>query len=50
LFWRSVLLQGVVIQILHHRLKVAPPNAKALVADTGQMPIKGVSVATLSAS
>lgn len=36
-------LQGVVTQILHHRLKVAPPKQKAFIADTCRMLIKGVS-------
>lgn len=36
-------LQGVVTQILHHRLKVAPPKQKAFVADTCRMLIKGLS-------
>ena len=36
-------LQGVVTQILHHRLKVAPPKAKAFIADACRMLIKGVS-------
>jgi AcrR family transcriptional regulator len=35
-------LQGVVAQILHHRLKVAPPKAKAFIADTARMLIKGI--------
>lgn len=35
-------LQGVVAQILHKRLKVAPPKAKAFIADTARMLIKGI--------
>lgn len=35
-------LQGVVTQILHHRLRVAPAKAKAFVADICRMLIKGV--------
>ena len=35
-------LQGVVTQILHRRLKVAPAKAKAFVLDTCQMLIKGM--------
>jgi AcrR family transcriptional regulator len=36
-------LQGIVTQILHKRLKVAPPKAKAFIADSCRMLIKGVS-------
>jgi AcrR family transcriptional regulator len=36
-------LQGIITQILHHRLKVAPPKAKAFIADTSRMLIKGMS-------
>ena len=36
-------LQGIVTQILHRRLKVAPPKAKAFIAETCRMLIKGVS-------
>lgn len=36
-------LQGVITQILHRRLKVAPPKAKAFIADTSRMLIKGMS-------
>ena len=36
-------LQGIVTQILHHRLKVAPPKQRAFIADTCRMLIKGVS-------
>ena len=36
-------LQGVITQILHKRLKVAPPNAKSFVADACQMLIKGIA-------
>ncbi len=36
-------LQGVVTQILHKRLKVAPAKAKAFVSDTCRMLIKGMS-------
>ena len=36
-------LQGVVTQILHDRLKVAPAKALAFVASTSRMLIKGVS-------
>ena len=36
-------LQGVITQILHHRLKVAPPKQKAFIADTCRMLIKGLS-------
>jgi len=36
-------LQGVVTQILHHRLKVAPAKSRAFVADTSRMLIKGMS-------
>jgi AcrR family transcriptional regulator len=36
-------LQGIVTQILHKRLKVAPPKAKAYIADCCRMLIKGVS-------
>jgi hypothetical protein len=36
-------LQGIVTQILHRRLKVAPPKQKALIADACRMLIKGVS-------
>jgi AcrR family transcriptional regulator len=36
-------LQGIVTQILHKRLKVAPPKAKAYIADSCRMLIKGVS-------
>jgi AcrR family transcriptional regulator len=35
-------LQGVVTQILHKRLKVAPLNAKSFVADICRMLIKGI--------
>ena len=35
-------LQGIITQILHKRLKVAPPNAKSFVADACQMLIKGI--------
>ena len=35
-------LQGVVTQILHKRLKVAPPKAKAFIADSCKMLIKGL--------
>ena len=34
-------LQGIVTQILHKRLKVAPPKAKAFIADSCRMLIKG---------
>ncbi len=36
-------LQGAVTQILHQRLRVAPANAKAFVADICEMLIKGIS-------
>jgi len=36
-------LQGVVTQILHRRLKIAPAKAKAFVLDTCRMLIKGMS-------
>ena len=36
-------LQGIVTQILHKRLKVAPPRARSYIADTCRMLIKGVS-------
>ena len=36
-------LQGVVTQILHRRLKIAPAKAKAFVSDTCRMLIKGMS-------
>ena len=36
-------LQGIVTQILHKRFKVAPSTAKAFIADTCRMLIKGVS-------
>ena len=36
-------LQGIVTQILHKRMKVAPPKAKAYIADCCRMLIKGVS-------
>ena len=36
-------LQGIVTQILHKRFKVAPPKAKALIADSCRMLIKGLS-------
>ena len=36
-------LQGIVTQILHKRLKVAPPKAKTFIADSCRMLIKGVS-------
>ena len=36
-------LQGVVTQILHKRLKVAPAKAKAFISDTCRMLIKGLS-------
>ena len=36
-------LQGIVTQILHRRMKVAPPKARAFIADTCRMLIKGVS-------
>lgn len=36
-------LQGIVTQILHKRLKVAPPKTKAFIADCCRMLIKGVS-------
>jgi AcrR family transcriptional regulator len=36
-------LQGIVTQILHKRLKVAPPKQKAFIADSCRMLIKGVS-------
>jgi hypothetical protein len=36
-------LQGIVTQILHKRFKVAPSAAKAFIADTCRMLIKGVS-------
>ncbi len=36
-------LQGVITQILHHRLKVAPPKQKAFIANTCRMLIKGLS-------
>ena len=36
-------LQGVVTQILHKRLKVAPAKAKAFISDTCRMLIKGMS-------
>jgi AcrR family transcriptional regulator len=36
-------LQGIVTQILHRRMKVAPPKAKAFIADSCRMLIKGVS-------
>jgi AcrR family transcriptional regulator len=35
-------LQGVVTQILHKRLKIAPLNAKSFVADICRMLIKGI--------
>jgi hypothetical protein len=35
-------LQGIITQILHKRLKVAPPNAKSFVADACQMLIRGI--------
>jgi AcrR family transcriptional regulator len=35
-------LQGIITQILHKRLKVAPPNAKSFVADACRMLIKGI--------
>ena len=35
--------QGVITQILHHRLKVAPAKQKAFIADTCRMLIKGLS-------
>src|SRR6266581_8964250 len=35
-------LQGIITQILHKRLKVAPPKAKAFIADTCRMLIKGI--------
>ncbi|MBW8854938.1 MAG: TetR/AcrR family transcriptional regulator [Bradyrhizobium sp.] len=35
-------LQGIVTQILHKRLKVAPPKTRAFIADTCRMLIKGV--------
>lgn len=35
-------LQGVVTQILHKRLKVAPPKARAFITDTCKMLIKGL--------
>jgi hypothetical protein len=35
-------LQGVVTQILHKRLKVTPPKARAFIADTCKMLIKGL--------
>jgi hypothetical protein len=37
------LLQGVITQILRHRLKVAPTKQKAFIANTCRMLIKGVS-------
>jgi AcrR family transcriptional regulator len=36
-------LQGVITQILHHRLRVAPPKQKAFIASTCRMLIKGLS-------
>ena len=36
-------LQGVITQILHQRLKVAPARQKAFIADTCRMLIKGLS-------
>jgi AcrR family transcriptional regulator len=36
-------LQGILTQILHKRLKVAPPKQKAFIADACRMLIKGVS-------
>jgi len=36
-------LQGVITQILHRRLKVAPSKSKAFIADTSRMLIKGMS-------
>jgi len=36
-------LQGIVTQILHHRMKVAPARQKAFIADTCRMLIKGLS-------
>jgi AcrR family transcriptional regulator len=36
-------LQGVVTQILHHRLKLAPAKSSAFIADTSRMLIKGLS-------
>jgi AcrR family transcriptional regulator len=36
-------LQGVVTQVLHHRLKVAPAKSRAFVASTSRMLIKGMS-------
>jgi AcrR family transcriptional regulator len=36
-------LQGIVTQILHRRMKVAPTKAKAFIADSCRMLIKGVS-------
>ena len=36
-------LQGIVTQILHKRLKVAPPKQKAFIADACRMLMKGVS-------
>jgi AcrR family transcriptional regulator len=38
-------LQGVITQILHRRLQVAPAKAKAFVSDTCRMLIKGVGSA-----
>jgi hypothetical protein len=35
-------LQGVITQILRHRLKVAPTKQKAFIANTCRMLIKGV--------
>jgi AcrR family transcriptional regulator len=36
-------LQGIVTQILHRRLRVAPTKARAFIADTCRMLIKGMS-------
>lgn len=35
-------LQGVITQILHRRLRVAPAKAKAFVADVSRMLVKGI--------
>ena len=36
-------LQGVITQILHHRLKVAPAKSQAFITNISRMLIKGVS-------
>jgi hypothetical protein len=36
-------LQGIITQILHKRLKVAPAKQKAFMSDTCRMLIKGLS-------